>query len=150
MKLRNKQTGEIKEWDFGNWYQHIINPDNKESYECNLNDFIGRTVKFREEWEDVPEDPKGINEIDVILDAIGEYCDEHSYYSGDLEKIKILNAVEEKLKAWKRLKDKEFRFAGWYTSGDATNTIRIYAEFPDVELGPIVGRDLALLFGGEE
>lgn len=55
-----------------------------------------------------------------------------------------------KLKALTRLKDKGFRFTGWYSSGDTTNTIRIYAEFPDVELGPIVGNDLALLFGGEE
>ena len=56
----------------------------------------------------------------------------------------------EKLEAWKRLEDKGFRFTGWYSSGDTTNTIRIYAEFPDAELGPIVGRDLDLLFGGEE
>ena len=54
-----------------------------------------------------------MNEIDVVLDAISEYCNEHSYYGGDLEKIKILNIVEEKLKAWKRLKDKGFRFDGW-------------------------------------
>lgn len=56
MKLRNKKTGEIKEWDFGNWYQTILNPENKEKYECNLNDFIDRTVKFREEWEDYEEE----------------------------------------------------------------------------------------------
>lgn len=52
MKLRNKKTGEVKDWDFGNWYQTILNPENEEKYECNLNDFIDRTVEFREEWED--------------------------------------------------------------------------------------------------
>lgn len=58
MKLRDKKTGEIKDWDFSNWYQTILNPENKEKYECNLNDFIDRTVKFREEWEDYePKEP---------------------------------------------------------------------------------------------
>lgn len=57
MRLRNKKTGEVKDWDFSNWYQAILNPENKEKYECNLNDFIDRTVKFREEWEDVNAEP---------------------------------------------------------------------------------------------
>ena len=53
MEFRNKKTGDIKDWDFSNWYQTMLNPENKEKYECNLNDFIDRVAKFREEWEDV-------------------------------------------------------------------------------------------------
>lgn len=54
MKLINKKTGEVKEWDFGNWYQTILNPENKEKYECSLKEYIDRVAKFSEEWCDVP------------------------------------------------------------------------------------------------
>lgn len=52
MKFKNKKTGDIKDWDFSSWYQTMLNPENKEKYECNLNDFIDRVAKFRDEWED--------------------------------------------------------------------------------------------------
>lgn len=100
MKLRNKKTGEI-----GWLYEHSLVQDIIIVYD--VKGIVGKytsLAELNEEWEDY-EEPKSINEIDVVLDAIGEYCNNHSYYSGDLEKIKILNTVEEKLKAFKRLKD---------------------------------------------
>lgn len=77
MKLRNKKTGEVKDWDFGNWYQTILNPENEEKYECNLNDFIDRTVEFREEWEDYkPAEPLIKDEkIRKVLRAWAEALD---------------------------------------------------------------------------
>ena len=90
MRLKNKHTGEVIEWEHGLQYR--------------LGKEYNSIKEFAEDWEDY-EEPKSINEIDVIFDAIAEYCNEHSYYSEDLDKIKILNIAEEKLKAWKRLKD---------------------------------------------
>ena len=111
MKLKNKKTGEIGEVGY-------ISTTTGDIIVSNINDqeewyHYKSLAALNAEWEDVPEEPKSINGIDIALDAIGEYCNEHSYYSGDSEKIKILNAVEDKLKAWKRLKDKGFKFNGW-------------------------------------
>lgn len=86
---------------------------------------------------------KSINEIDVVLDAIGEYCNEHSYYSGDLEKIKTLSVIEDKLKAWKRLRDKGFRVTLHGCKGNAwlhANWDNLQGDYSDV----------LLLFGGEK
>lgn len=144
MKLKNKKTGEIVEW--------FNNTDGI---------FPNSLAELNEEWEDY-EEPKGINEIDVVLDAIGEYCNEHSYYSGDLEKIKILNTVEEKLKAWKRLRDKGFRFTG--IAGISNNIFVSFEADSKYSGGHIMydeysntdnklkeyNEDLMLLFGGEE
>lgn len=100
MKLKNKKTGEIGYLIVGKGSDHYVVANN-EWHSCGEYNSL---AELNEEWEDY-EEPKSINEIDVVLDAIGEYCNNHSYYSGDLEKIKILNTVEEKLKAFKRLKD---------------------------------------------
>ena len=50
----------------------------------------------------------------------------------------------EKLKAWKRLKDKGFRFRGWNIADDGKG-ITIFANYPSG-----TGEDLDLLCGGEE
>lgn len=51
----------------------------------------------------------------------------------------------EKLKAWKRLKDKGFKWR-YYSLGDG-NKFRVYFSIKD---GADIGTDLDLLFGGEE
>ena len=155
MKLRNKKTGEIKDWNFGNWYQTILNPENKEKYKCNLNDFIDRTVKFRKEWEDY-EEPKEwywFIEDNGIIQRSCHYEDLHptldkarkeigNYFSSREEAEKAV----EKLKAWKRLKDKGFRFRFWQSDGT------VFFEMPrdEQEWSPNTRDDLDLLFGGEE
>lgn len=149
MKLRNKKTGEIAEWDFGNWYQHILNPDNKESYECTLSEFIDRTAKFREEWEDYKE-PKDIWWLDNegnVNHSSGEVDDnfrknrEIGNYFLSQEEAEL--AVR-KLKAWKRLKDKGFRFERW----------KFLDNRPGIWMqGNLVSGivdELDTLFGGEE
>ena len=53
-----------------------------------------------------------------------------------------------KLKAWKRLKDKGFRFEGWDNTDHST--IHNFSLFVAIENLEIINKDLDLLFGGEE
>lgn len=54
----------------------------------------------------------------------------------------------EKLKAWKRLKDKGFKFVGWE---DVNNDVDdILFELPDMEWDKNVTDDLDLIFGDEK
>lgn len=56
MRLRNKKTGEVKDWCFPEWLKHITNPNNEQYWECSISEFIDRVNKFRDEWEDIQED----------------------------------------------------------------------------------------------
>jgi len=151
MKLRNRKTGEIAEWDFGNWYQHILNPDNKESYECTLSEFIDRTAKFREEWEDVPEEPKEywyINEYGSVTKAenFGRdtlYDKSRKNFGNYFETEEEAELAVRKLEAWKRLKDKGFRITLRECKGNA---------WLQADWGNLQGdySDVLFLFGGEE
>ena len=154
MKFKNKKTGEIKEWDFGNWYQRILNPDNKESYECTLSEFIDRTAEFSEEWEDYKElkgywhifgtnitkTQKGFDEVyDKRNKEIGNYFE---------TKEEAEKAVE-KLKAWTRLKDKGFRLNHWKEAQLRPNMSYV-AITGNMNVDEEAKADLDLLFGGEE
>lgn len=139
MKLRNKKTGEIKEFALfdGNELQG------------------GATLEsLTEEWEDVPEESKEY----WYIDCYGEVL--HAFYNGnewDERRKEIGNYFEskeeaeravEKLKAWKRLKDKGFRFGG-------ISNYKINFEFEErvMKKGEVFApqKDLDLLFsGGEE
>lgn len=139
MKLRNKKTGEIRE------IQSII---------IDKMFTVESLAELIEAWEDY-EEPEtfwyittwgDVKEYSQDQFAIKQKQEIGNYFETEEEAEK----AAEKLKAWTRLKDKGLKFTGWYSSGDTTNTIRICAEFPDAELGPIVGSDLDLLFGGEE
>jgi hypothetical protein len=134
MRLKNKKTGEIREL-----------PDGF---------FCGDSLKkICEEWEDAPEEPKeywyiepnGViaricfTEADKkIMKQIGNYFE---------TKEEAEKAVE-KLKAWKRLKDKGFRFEGWDNTD--CSTIHNFSLFVAIEDLEGVNKDLDLLFGGEE
>lgn len=147
MKLRNKKTGEIVE-PYGitcigeRTFVQFEDEDGVFKFEAHS------LAELNEKYEDY-EEPKSINAIDVLIDAIGEYCGEHSYYKDDLEKIKILNNFEEKVKAWKRLKDKGAEFYGWRRN--QTGTYELYMRWEDrIPRSYEVKKDLDLLFGGEE
>ena len=154
MKLRNKKTGEIRELPDG--------------FFCGDN-----LKKICEEWEDVPEEPKVkkhdfyyINENGGVLHYIPsdpegedetyiEYQKEIGNYFDTREEAE--KAVE-KLKAWKRLKDRNFRFNLNYSTGAATINHKdviicnIEAYFDDKweEDNMKAEEDLVLLLGGEE
>lgn len=166
MKLRNKKTGEIgnllpygcgdgKMWV---WVGNISRPEYRYNSLAELN----------EEWEDY-EEPKDFWYIDdfmIMCGDEGEFTKPElgSFTKKDIEKLKqIGNYFEtkeeaekavEKLKAWKRLKDKGFRFCGVTETSLGMDCIRFeigedsYEEQStrDSELN----KDLRLLFGGEE
>ena len=103
MKLRNKKTGEIIEWEHGPQYK--------------LGKEYSSIKEFAEDWEDAPEPKKkyyignsgvihieGTNLNREAREVIG------NSFGSWLEAYEALG----KLRAWKRLKDKGFRFKTFY------------------------------------
>ena len=154
MKLRNKKTGEIG-WLY---CDHISIPKKmtvfSEDKDLSANHWdYNSLAELNAEWEDYEEptdfwfiDFNGeIKEFEVLgfewqgwMKEIGNYFE---------TKEEAQKAVE-KLKAWKRLKDKGFRFNGVYDD----YTIEFTA--PKEEIGWFwcngMDKDLDLLFGGEK
>lgn len=149
MKLRNKKTGEIGTPRID--YQELY-VDTENGYTYNYKSL----QKMCEEWEDVPEEPEEYWTIDWTCTGVTT-----NKYSGDdvddfNEAIGNYFATKEeaelavrKLKAWKRLKDKGFRFDGWEDSVESGNNF-ICFRLPSGNWETDVGEDLDLLFGGEE
>lgn len=148
MKLRNKKTGEIIEFD-----AILAVKDVKDNSAAHLE--YPSLAKFYEEWEDVPEEPKSYwyidcygnrlknlangNEWDDLRESIGNY----------FETQEEAERAVKKLRAWKRLRDKGFKFKGWHELGHrasvlegADNVVRFDGEYDE--------NDLDLLFGGED
>lgn len=150
MKLRNKKTGaiySIEDIDLGNNADGI---------------WIGITkynslAELNEEWEDY-DDTKDHWCISFCGEArqIGSYADREeiaeckqigNYFETEEEAEKAV----EKLKAWKRLKDKGFKVDLWdYDGGNYQERIKtgkILFRVKDYEEND---KDLDLLFGGED
>ncbi len=160
MKLRNKKTGEIDDVS-------IIHSANKikgvVEHEDGVQCLFAYTLKeFNEEWEDAREEPKkywfiendghvsSIRTDEDFAESLRASKDLGNYFETKEEAEKAV----EKLKAWKRLKDKGFNFeyVGEYENlcGNGFE-IPITAIMPpeaytDVE----VRKNLDFLFGGEE
>ena len=141
MKLRNKKTGEIEEFeDITRVYKFI----------GNQNTYIS-LAELEREWEDYNEEPKGYWYIDY--DG-GILCSESDNSSAEKMMISMGNHFEsleeaekavEKLKAWKRLRDKGFRFNGWNGTRVGSNISYISEVYYEG-----CADDMDLLFGGEE
>lgn len=106
MKLRNKKTGEIIEFD-------AILPVKDVSGDSVAHLEYNSLSELNEEWEDAPEEYWYIDYDGGIL------CGESDNSSSEKMMISMGNHFEslekadkavEKLKAWKRLKDKGFKF----------------------------------------
>lgn len=141
MKLRNKKTGEI------------INNNGISFAEGNYKTY-NSIDEFNEEWEDYKE-PKPWWYIDITLDVkqgelfLSNYVKEFKTVGNYFETREEAEKAVEKLKAWKRLKDKGFRFEKWInTSTGPYSPIWFYFE-KDTVLEDVKS-DLDLLFGGEE
>ena len=156
MKLRNKKTGEIANLEgrgllkSDNNNHIIVYPDGKLKYYT-----YNSLSELNSEWEDAPEEPKDYWYINCNGDVIRAV-----YKTEDLTRalVSIGNYFETleqaekavaKLKAWKRLKDKGFRFG---ISGECDNTITygITLTFSDYYDNDETKADIDLLFGGEE
>jgi hypothetical protein len=149
MKLRNKRTGEIVEYDIVEAGLRNMSVGNYVA--CNS---LG---EFNEEWEDY-EEPKKYWFIDydggiISFDRMKETTTDRmmkeigNYFSSREEAEKAV----EKLKAWKRLKDKGFKFTGINDDEDSQELITqcgILCEADIYHLEEDV--DFLLLFGGEE
>lgn len=155
MKLRNKKTGEIVDLQEGvlreinNGTQIEIRPD-----AC---DWVGKKynslAEVNEEWEDYEEpkeyywyiDDLGIVSIDRVDSSMIEMRKNFGNYFETREEAE---KAAEKLKAWKWLKDKGFRFNGINEyDGSIKTTLTKQQKIKDsVEFY----EDMTLLFGGEE
>lgn len=138
MKLRNKKTGEI--------------------------------VEFNEEWEDYEESELERAGERWYVDSAGDIGNTVYLFSNDTIKLaeignsfrtkKEAEKAVEKLKAWKRLKDKGFKFEGIkedftriLQSQEPFRTGKRYLQFnksEDEEWMEENWKDLDLIFGGEE
>ena len=159
MKLRNKKTGDIGELSV--WYR----ADNKEIKEFGV---IKENEKFptdykslaelNEDWEDYEETKDWWS-----IDQFGEPINVTGLNSLQLEKLRRIGNLfrseeetekaVEKLKTWKRLKDRGFKIDLWdYDGGNYQERIRtgkILFRVKDYEEEN--DKDLAiLLFGSEE
>ena len=131
MRLKNKKTGEIKEYgsvgaitfEKGGVLEGFSQFDSIKS--------------FNEEWEDYEEPKASINVTGPVEKDDNTVLIEF-YNHEEAEK-----AVE-KLKAWKRLKDKGFEVE--LRPGIARGEIRYYVKEESNE----VEQDLRICFGGEE
>lgn len=138
MKLRNKKTGLIVDFKKGNLVvdgNMSVRYNSLADLNADWEDYKEpKTFWYMTAWGDVKEysqDQFAINQ----KQAIGNYFE---------TKEEAEKAVE-KLKAWKRLKDKGFKFKCWY--GGSKD---IWFSIPQEIIDKPTAKDLDLLFGGEE
>lgn len=156
MKLRAKSDHRIREFGI----------DERNSHPYYTRDEYGNTCHYKtlkevaDHWEDVPEEPKDFWFIDPeVLIACEStnplLCDKKvaietmKQIGNYFETRKEAERAVEKLKAWKRLKDKGFKFKGYTDdSSDLFSCQVARCSFND--FGKESREDLDLLFGGEE
>ena len=157
MKLRNKKTGEVVEAESCKNTGGLISIYYEEKGgQIGTKDCYSSLAELNEEWEDVPEEPKKYYFIDPSGEVGPFWEDEESPEDTEasrqignyfLSREEAELAVR-KLKAWKRLKNKGFRFDGWDNTDRAT--IHDFSLFVTIEDLETINKDLDLLFGGEE
>lgn len=174
MKLKNKRTGDI--WEFDGGFSMKASQETAEragAISGSLTCYANSLAELNEEWEDY-EEPKikkywwvspldcGVVEDDLKWNE-SEYDDEIDKFNVEIgnyfgSKEEAEQAVE-KLRALKRLKDKGFRFEGWQDLEAYDETERLIAN-RIVDGENIIGfrmddyrdciKDLNTCFGGEE
>ena len=145
MKLRNKRTGEIEEFENISRVFKFIGNQNTYSSLAELN----------EEWEDYEEDEKE----HYTLNSTGQIWTTECFNEETIKNMKSVgNYFEtkeeaekavEKLKAWKRLEDKGLKFEG-YSIESGHNEIIFNMFLENKDSLEKAKPDLDLLFGGEE
>lgn len=110
MKLKNKKTGDIVS------LQGELTYDDK----IRLLTHYNSLAELSAEWEDAQEEPKDHWHItfegvvcDLNPESLPEYSRNAKSIGNYFETKEEAEKAVEKLKAWKRLKDKGFRFNGW-------------------------------------
>ena len=144
MLLKNKKTGEIVEFNQA-WLV-----DNN-----NISMRIDSLSELNEDWEDYEEDKyywaiTGIKHDGGITKMKNKHNDMTAFDKSIGNYFSSREGAEqavEKLKAWKRLKDKGFRFVKWKCEN---RKLWIGFEFDNEAWATETEPDLDLLFGGEE
>lgn len=160
MKLKNKKTGEMGIINYFDNQSIVIYPIDENWNAKGDKKYVYHSLtELNEEWEDVPEEPKDfwyIGDLMIICGTEGEFTtpDLASFTKKDIEKLKAIgNYFEskeeaekavEKLKAWKRLKDKGFRFIDHIDRDSGQGMTRYEWD------GYVHGEDLDLLFSQED
>ena len=145
MKLRNKKTGDIGVLNIFDGYQ-VVAADEPLCGNSVLGEY-DTLAELNEEWQDYEEPKKywylsasgTISWMEYDGDEFDSWCKEIGNYFETEEEAE--QAVE-KLKAWKRLKEKGFKFTGIYEESSI--------DFIVNDLSSQTESDLTLLFGGEE
>lgn len=156
MKIRNKKSGEIIEMNELLTQEFLLDLFSKDFsyFETKLNE-------IKNDWEVYEEKKKEYwfigwsGAVDVETDddfEVDNDCKEIGNYFNTREEAK--KAVE-KLKAWKRLNDKGFRFCGWATNEgirgvDFEVPDSFFSENNHSCISDETRADMDLLFGGEE
>ena len=155
MRLRNKKTGEI---GYTGLAVDGLLPVTIEGRVAGNAEQRYRTLaELNEDWEDYEEPKKywyiygdGVLSADDNNDFMACTMREIGNY---FETKKEAEKAVEKLKAWKRLKDKGFRFYGW-NKGDLfeckPNTIEFACDGTEPCTWEGIQKDLDICFGGEE
>lgn len=143
MKLRNKKTGDIYELNEFCLY------DDKGFAK---RPFLKSLTELNEEWEDY-EEPKEywyIRYDGCITITCGGLDDGMKQIGNYFETKEQAEKAVEKLKAWKRLKDKGFKFTNDLVYGEyyGCGSIR-FSIYPPLKSKDVIN-DLNLLFGGED
>jgi hypothetical protein len=114
-------------------------------------------AELNEEWEDAPEEPKEYWYIDYDGEILcGEFDNSSTEkmmisMGNHFESIEEAKKAVEKLKAWKRLKDKRIRFDLDFVTNTISFTYRIDSTLNCVVSEErIIFEDMKTIFGGEE
>lgn len=163
MILRNKKTGETGYLQ-NDWLVKKLRVVNTN------NDTVGEYTSladFNEEWEDYKDELFYVISAEheggyqcVLKEDYPEICEVAKELGIGFETEKECREAVEKLKAWKRLKDKGFQITGWdnsigddyYKSGQIVlnlNNVK-NMEWDEYEQISEIKNDLDLLFGGKE
>ena len=157
MKLRNKKTGEI-----GDGVKSVLDDKKLEVVTKDKIYTYDSLAELNEEWEDY-EEPRDYWYIDsdgkplyIIRNDRSEFDNNHKEIGNYFATKKEAKKAIEKLKAWKRLKDKGFKPIDWaWHKVDNPNrddfeemVIKVY--FRTDQYVDDWDDDLDLLFGGEE
>ena len=147
MKLRNKKTGETRDFDGINVLKNS---------DCTIAQFsYDNLAELNEEWEDYRE-PKDFWYIDVDGDVYESFTlnqynlDKISSIGNCFETKEEAEKAVEKLKARKRLKDKGFRFRGLGVDNYEIDDIKYEMKEPPITHDCQEMKDLKLLFGGKD
>jgi len=166
MKLRNKKTGEIVDdgyvretHDFQfDGQKHILAvfKGNGHRPPERVSGAYKTLAELNEEWEDY-EEPKEywfINSCGAVEAHTEEeqlaVADMHKQFGNYFETEEEAEKAVEKLEAWKRLKDKGFRFGDYDVAHDKDRCFCGQVFFKGGPFWFDIKTDLDLLFGGEE